>query len=615
MNITFIFCMALFSCTEDAIEIPEPDTSPPQAMILYPADGDPVSGEIDIQVRAVDNERVDSVHFLINQNVVHKSTIHTNDIFSYTWDTEKSIMIDDEMKKIYEEDEFHYLSAIAFDTYGNSYASSPIRSLVDNIDNEPPNAFFINPFSGQQVSDIVNIEVSATDNDSIQYVSFFVNNILQGYIQEPPYVFPWNTNLIEDATYYSIFANVRDVNNNTLTIPPINVFVDNGVENDNTPPTGVIYSPPAGITVSEVVQIIISANDDYAIDVVRVSIDDSLVSELTQEPYFHNWDTTIENDDKEYTISAVLQDLAGNITSLNPISVLVDNEPPIDNQPPSIMILSPVSGQEINGTINIDVAANDDNGIDRVDYYIDGDSIYTDSVSPYTYEWNSIAYQEDEMHVILVQTFDLEGNSSLAPPVAVIVNNFDNINPTGQILNPIPGQIVSDTIIVEIGAQDNIGIDRVEISINGIYRSTLYEYPYLYSWDTNQEFEDQSHNISAVIYDIAGNNTHANPVSVIVDNEFNDNFPPTGLISSPISGQTVSGLVNFLVSAQDDQGIANVVFTINSEELFTDTEYPYLYEWNTSGLTNDTNHILSATVTDLAGNTIILQPIIVTIQN
>ena len=348
---------------------------------------------------------------------------------------------------------------------------------------------------------------------------------------------------------------------------------------------------------------------------MRVSIDDSLVSELTQEPYFHNWDTTIENDDKEYTISAVLQDLAGNITSLNPISVLVDNEPPIDNQPPSIMILSPVSGQEINGTINIDVAANDDNGIDRVDYYIDGDSIYTDSVSPYTYEWNSIAYEEDEMHVILVQTFDLEGNSSLAPPVAVIVNNFDNINPTGQILNPIPGQIVSDTIIVEIGAQDNIGVDRVEISINGIYRSTLYEYPYLYSWDTNQEIEDQSHNISAVIYDIAGNNTHANPVSVIVDNEFNDNFPPTGLISSPISGQTVSGLVNFLVSAQDDQGIANVVFTINSEELFTDTEYPYLYEWNTSGLTNDTNHILSATVTDLAGNTIILQPIIVTIQN
>ena len=156
----------------------------------------------------------------------------------------------------------------------------------------------------------MNIEVSATDNDSIQYVSFFVNNILQGYIQEPPYLFPWNTNLIEAATYYSIFANVRDVNNNTLTIPPINVFVDNGVENDNTPPTGVIYSPPAGIAVSEIVQIIISANDNYAIDVVRVSIDDSLVSELTQEPYFHNWDTTIENDDKESTLRDVLQDLS-----------------------------------------------------------------------------------------------------------------------------------------------------------------------------------------------------------------------------------------------------------------------------------------------------------------
>ena len=70
-----------------------------------------------------------------------------------------------------------------------------------------------------------------------------------------------------------------------------------------------------------------------------------------------------------------------------------------------------------------------------------------------------------------------------------------------------------------------------------------------------------------------------------------------------------------MVNAQDDQGIANVVFTINSVELLTDTEYPYLYEWDTSGLANDTDHTLSATVTDLAGNTIILQPIIVTIQN
>ena len=53
------------SCTDDPIEIPEPDTTAPQSMVLFPVDGESVSGEVIIQVRAVDNDRVDSVQFLI----------------------------------------------------------------------------------------------------------------------------------------------------------------------------------------------------------------------------------------------------------------------------------------------------------------------------------------------------------------------------------------------------------------------------------------------------------------------------------------------------------------------------------------------------------------------
>ena len=72
----------------------------------------------------------------------------------------------------------------------------------------------------------------ASDNDSIQYVSYYVNNILQGYVQERPFVFPWNTNLVQSSSYYSIHANVKDVSNNNTTIAPISVYVDNGIAND-----------------------------------------------------------------------------------------------------------------------------------------------------------------------------------------------------------------------------------------------------------------------------------------------------------------------------------------------------------------------------------------------
>ena len=82
---TLIFCLVGYSCTEDPITIPEPDTSPPQAIVLYPIDGESVSGEVIVQVRAVDNDKVDSVQFLINQKRVHTDSTQSDDIFKFTW--------------------------------------------------------------------------------------------------------------------------------------------------------------------------------------------------------------------------------------------------------------------------------------------------------------------------------------------------------------------------------------------------------------------------------------------------------------------------------------------------------------------------------------------------
>ena len=137
-------------------------------------------------------------------------------------------MVDGALVKKYAEDEFHFISVVAFDPVDNSYASVPIRSKVDNDDNEAPTAFFLSPFAGQYVSGTVDITVIASDNDSIQYVSYFINNILQGYIQESPYVFPWNTHLVESGNYYSLHVNVRDMSNNITTVPPISVIADMG---------------------------------------------------------------------------------------------------------------------------------------------------------------------------------------------------------------------------------------------------------------------------------------------------------------------------------------------------------------------------------------------------
>jgi hypothetical protein len=605
----------IFSCTEDPITIPEPDTTPPQAIVLFPIDGEPVSGEVVIEVRSVDNDRVDSVQFLINQKRVFTDSSQSNDIFKYTWDTEETIMVDGVQEKLYSEDQFHYISAIAYDPIGNSYASVPTRSKVDNIDNEPPTAFFLSPFAGQYVSDVVNIEVIATDNDSIQYVSYFINNVLQGYVQESPYLFPWNTNLVESGNFYSIHANVKDLSNNTKTIAPISVFVDNGLENDVTPPTGAIVSPPAGLTVSGDVQIIVSANDNRAMKEVALSINGTYITTIEQPPFFYSWDTSLEQEDAEHTISVVLIDLAGNEAPLNPISVVVDNIAPADINPPTVIIMSPVAGQELSGTIDIEVIANDNTGINYIEYYIDGQSYSVDSIPPYIQEWDTETAEDDLEHIIAAVGYDNEGNSTLATPIAVYVDNQDDIAPSGQIQNPIPGQTVNGTISIEIIATDNIGVDNVELSINGISRDTLSDFPYVYNWNTSQEIDDQSHVISAVVSDTSGNIGFIPPVSVIVDNQINDSTPPTGLISNPISGQTVSGTVEITVLAQDDYGIENITFFIDGINISNDNTAPYSYAWDTTVLENGSEHTISASITDVVGHQTILQPVLVTVSN
>ena len=615
MAYILLFCILIYSCTEDPITIPEPDTTPPQAIVLYPIDGEPVSGEVVIEVRSVDNDRVDSVQFLINQKRVFTDSSQSNDIFKYTWDTEETVMVDGVQEKLYAEDQFHYISAIAYDPIGNSYASVPTRSKVDNIDNEPPTAFFLSPFAGQYVSDVVNIEVIATDNDSIQYVSYFINNVLQGYVQESPYLFPWNTNLVESGNFYSIHANVKDLSNNTKTIAPISVFVDNGLENDVTPPTGAIVSPPAGLTVSGDVQIIVSANDNRAMKEVALSINGTYVTTIEQPPFFYIWDTSVEQEDAEHTISVVLIDLAGNEAPLNPISVVVDNIAPADINPPTVIIMSPVAGQELSGTIDIEVIANDNTGINYIEYYIDGQSYSVDSIPPYIQEWDTETAEDDLEHIIAAVGYDNEGNSTLATPIAVYVDNQDDIAPSGQIQNPIPGQTVNGTISIEITATDNIGVDNVELSINGIPRDTLSDFPYVYDWDTSQEIDDQSHVISAVVSDTSGNIGFVPPVSVIVDNQINDSTPPTGLISNPISGQTVSGTVEITVLAQDDYGIENITFFIDGINISNDNTAPYSYAWDTTVLENGSEHTISASITDVVGHQTILQPVLVTVSN
>ena len=164
---------------------------------------------------------------------------------------------------------------------------------------------------------------------------------------------------------------------------------------------------------------------------VALSINGTYITTIEQPPFFYSWDTSLEQEDAEHTISVVLIDLAGNEAPLNPISVVVDNIAPADINPPTVIIMSPVAGQELSGTIDIEVIANDNTGINYIEYYIDGQSYSVDSIPPYIQEWDTETAEDDMEHIIAAVGYDNEGNSTLATPIAVYVDNRDDIDPSG----------------------------------------------------------------------------------------------------------------------------------------------------------------------------------------
>lgn len=73
--------------------------------------------------------------------------------------------------------------------------------------------------------------------------------------------------------------------------------------------------------------------------------------------------------------------------------------------------------------------------------------------------------------------------------------------------------------------------------------------------------------------------------------------PPTTSITSPQTGEEVSGIVTIEINATDDDGISRVEFYVNAGLEETDTAPPYQFNWDTSSFING-DHFIRAVVYD-----------------
>src|SRR6266550_2261762 len=93
------------------------------------------------------------------------------------------------------------------------------------------------------------------------------------------------------------------------------------------------------------------------------------------------------------------------------------------------------------------------------------------------------------------------GNATASATVAV---SADVQAPTASITSPGSGSFLDGTVTILVNAQDNVGVTRVEMLVDGVVAATDNAAPWEFTWNTDP-LSDGSRNLVARAYDAAQN--------------------------------------------------------------------------------------------------------------
>jgi hypothetical protein len=174
------------------------------------------------------------------------------------------------------------------------------------------------------------------------------------------------------------------------------------------------------------------------------------------------------------------------------------------------------------------------------------------------------------------------------------------------------GTNVFGVFTIRINAEDDGGIEKIEVFINGTLQETITAAPYEVQWDTNP-IPDGSYTIKAVATDRAGNTAEHEVIVAVKNDELNDNIAPLLEITSPTANATVWASINVTATVTDNRAISKVEFRADGTAFSTVTSAPFTATWNT-GTFNDGQHIVQVVATDKANNSTQKQ-VTVTVKN
>jgi hypothetical protein len=290
---------------------PPPDMTAPTVSLTGPANGAVVAGPaVIVTADAADAVGVVGVQFRVNG--LNLGSEVTRPPYRISWSTLST------------PDGRHALTAVARDAAGNNRTSAPVTVTLANTPapgTTAPTISLTAPVAGTVVAGpAVMLTADASDAVGVVGVQFKVDGQnLGSEITKPPYRVSWST-LSTPNGPHAITALARDAAGNVRTSAAVTVKLANRVP-------AIALTTPATDAIVAGSAVILSADVGDAPGVVAVQFKvngRNLGSEVTAPPYRISW-STLSTPNGQHSISAVVRDTAGNVTTTSPVSVTLRN--------------------------------------------------------------------------------------------------------------------------------------------------------------------------------------------------------------------------------------------------------------------------------------------------
>ncbi|MBN1487252.1 MAG: right-handed parallel beta-helix repeat-containing protein, partial [Anaerolineae bacterium] len=176
--------------------------------------------------------------------------------------------------------------------------------------------------------------------------------------------------------------------------------------------------------------------------------------------------------------------------------------PPPDTEDPTVVLGEPEVYRDV---VTVTATAEDNVGVEKVEFYLDGELLLTDYAPPYICQLDTVRYLNGE-HILLARAYDLSGRTIIDDRGIDIVNRIDTTAPTVVIDSPTAGITISGTFNVNTTLTDDVGVFRAYFYVDGVLKghrlfpANTTNTTAQFALDTT-ELSNDDHRIGVRVYD------------------------------------------------------------------------------------------------------------------